>query len=75
MQTPIQQRIQKGRDENSLMKKKTYKYFPHVIYLSRNTNTVKDYGATETGRYRCVSADSSQQRKECLCPDKMSDMT
>lgn len=40
MQTPTQQRIHKGRDVNSLMKKKTYKDFPHVIYLNRNMNTV-----------------------------------
>lgn len=83
MQTPTQQRIHKGRDVKPLMEKKTHEDFPHVIYLSRNTNRVKDYGETdiykriihETCRFRCVAADSSQQRKEHLCPDKMSDMT
>lgn len=78
---PNTARMHQGRDVNSLQKK-PYQDAPRVIYLSRNTKTAKDYGATDIYsrivhgrcRFRCVSADSSQQRKGRLCPDKWSDV-
>lgn len=83
MQTPTQQIIHKRKRCDFTNGKEKLKDFPHVIYLSRNMNRVKDDGATdiysriihETCWFRCVSAHSSQQRKGRSCPDRMSDVT